>query len=36
MERVDEQGSLLGFRVQSVSKMTCKNPLVAHLLAATG
>jgi hypothetical protein len=36
MGRVDEQGSLVEFRVQRVSKMTWQDPLVAHLLASAG
>ncbi len=33
MERVDEQGNLLGFSVMQVSRLDKKHPLVAELSA---
>ncbi len=33
MERVDEQGNLLGFSIMNVSRLASKKPLVAELLA---
>ena len=34
MERVDEQGNVLGFTVQGVSRLTKEKPLVADLMPA--
>jgi len=36
MERVDEEGNLLGFSVMCVSRITKEKPLVAELLAKAG
>jgi len=36
MERVDEEGNLLGFSVMNVSRLTRDKPLVADLLADAG
>lgn len=33
MERVDEQGNLLGFSIMNVSRLAREKPLVAELLA---
>ena len=33
MERVDEEGNLLGFSVLAVSRLTSDKPLVAELIA---
>ncbi len=33
MERVDEQGNLLGFSIMNVSRLASKKPLVAELPA---
>ncbi|MBW4678882.1 MAG: DUF2283 domain-containing protein [Microcoleus vaginatus WJT46-NPBG5] len=33
MERVDEQGNLLGFSIMQVSKLATDKPLVAELLS---
>ncbi len=33
MERVDEEGSLLGFSVMNVSRIAKEKPLVAELMA---
>lgn len=33
MERVDEEGNLLGFSIQSVSLHSKANPLIADLMA---
>jgi hypothetical protein len=33
MERVDEQGNLLGFSIMNVSRLTRERPLVAELPA---
>ena len=33
MERVDEEGSLLGFSIMNVSRLSKEKPLVAVLLA---
>jgi hypothetical protein len=35
MERVDEQGNLLGFTVMQVSRLARDKPLVADLVEAT-
>ena len=35
MERVDEQGNLLGFTVMQVSRLAKDKPLVADLVEAT-
>lgn len=34
MERVDEQGNVLGFTVMGVSRLTKEKPLVADLIHA--
>jgi uncharacterized protein YuzE len=34
MERVDEQGSVLGFTIMGVSRLTKEKPLVADLIPA--
>ena len=34
MERVDEQGNVLGFTVMGVSRLTKEKPLVADLISA--
>jgi hypothetical protein len=34
MERVDEQGNVLGFAVMGVSRLTREKPLVADLIPA--
>jgi len=36
MERVDEEGNLLGFSVMGVSRLTKEKPLVAEPLAKAG
>ena len=36
MERVDEQGNLLGFSVLNVSRLATEKPLVAELLPKVG
>ncbi len=36
MERVDEQGRLLGFSVFNVSRISKEKPLVAELVAKAG
>ena len=33
MERVDEQGNLLGFSVMQVSRLAAEKPLVAELVS---
>ena len=33
MERVDEEGNLLGFSVLGVSNLECEKPLVAELIS---
>ena len=33
MERVDEQGNLLGFSIMQVSQLATEKPLVAELLS---
>lgn len=33
MERVDEQGNLLGFSVMQVSRLATEKPLVAELVS---
>ena len=35
MERLDEQGQVVGFSIMQVSQLTKKKPLVADLLPAT-
>jgi uncharacterized protein YuzE len=35
MERVDEQGNVLGFTVMQVSRLAKKKPLVADLVPVT-
>jgi uncharacterized protein YuzE len=34
MERVDEQGNVLGFTVMGVSRLTKEKPLIADLIPA--
>ena len=34
MERVDEQGNILGFTVMGVSRLTKEKPLIAELITA--
>ena len=34
MERVDEQGNILGFSIMQVSRLTNKKPLEAELISA--
>ena len=34
MERVDDQGNVLGFTVMGVSRLTKEKPLVADLISA--
>jgi uncharacterized protein YuzE len=36
MERVDEEGNLLGFSIMCVSRIAKEKPLVAELLAKAG
>ena len=36
MERVDENGALLGFSIMSVSRLAKDKPLIAELLAKAG
>jgi uncharacterized protein YuzE len=36
MERVDEEGNLLGFSILAVSKLAKSKPLVAELLSGNG
>jgi len=33
MERVDEQGNILGFSIMQVSRLTSRKPLIAELVS---